>query len=330
MKRKLIQLAAVGMIVPFAAMAQVGQAAGDDGSAESNCAIDLASQDELTFEDLPEGLDVVACGLVGEAVLVDSSSTSISVEIPPPGEGIEATTYAADEADEVEILVATLPNGDLSYAAAEEAVQAAPPAACDDFAWNLLGGGRMTPGETFYIKAPTFPGYLNEAATRSAIVDGIRAWPQQYNDCGFDDAVGATVDDGGWSGVASAVDAGGCRAQGNDSTSVFDFGVMPSSALGIACRHIIYTPAGNYSDGGDVRFNPAYSWTNSVGGGCANQIDVQSVAAHEAGHWWGMAHVSASAHPYLTMRGGGIASVTCKSMLRTLGKGDVLGMRNMY
>ncbi|MGW1764472.1 matrixin family metalloprotease [Streptomyces sp. NPDC002073] len=58
----------------------------------------------------------------------------------------------------------------------------------------------------------------------------------------------------------------------------------------------------------------------------SNLSDIRSVGTHEAGHVFGMGHVG-SGHNNLTMY---TNSYTCSTRARTLGKGDILGLRSIY
>ncbi|GLY30805.1 matrixin family metalloprotease [Kineosporia sp. NBRC 101731] len=78
----------------------------------------------------------------------------------------------------------------------------------------------------------------------------------------------------------------------------------------------------------DVRYNTNdHNFTNNgASGSCSAQYDVRSVGTHEAGHVFGMGHVG-SGHDNLTMY---TKSFYCDTRARTLGKGDVLGLRSIY
>lgn len=308
-------------------------------TASSECPTAAEAQDGVLLQDEAEGgTDVIECDLVGMKIAVLDAEGSPTVEVSPPGEGLSLSLYA-ETGEPLELFVGTEPDGQLSYdgdpggGPGFEAPGA--PSACDDTAGNPASGGPLGNNETFEIKVTTFPNYLNEANSRAAIEAGIRAWPTQYNDCGMPDLISKTVNDGGGTTAASSVVAAGCTVANNDSVSVFSFGVIyevPDQGipLGVTCRHVLYSSFGPYSDGGDVKFNATYPWTNTPNAtSCSGDIDLQSVATHEAGHWFGVGHVSPYTHPNLTMRGGGVTAVLCRSALRTLGRGDVLSMREV-
>ncbi|MHA5054302.1 DUF6281 family protein [Streptomyces sp. SD15] len=69
-----------------------------------------------------------------------------------------------------------------------------------------------------------------------------------------------------------------------------------------------------------------HDFTNKPTADCSNEIDIRSVGTHEAGHLFGLKDI-AGAHDDLTMFG---SSILCSTRARTLGKGDVLGLRSIY
>lgn len=74
-------------------------------------------------------------------------------------------------------------------------------------------------------------------------------------------------------------------------------------------------------------------WDDVVQDGCKNingvqGLDLEATMTHEWGHGYGLAHVSESGHANLTMSER--INGTCQSSERTLGNGDLLGMRTIY
>jgi len=74
----------------------------------------------------------------------------------------------------------------------------------------------------------------------------------------------------------------------------------------------------------DTRMNTYYSWSLN---GEADKMDVQNIMTHEFGHWAGLADLYASKDYWLTMYGYASYGETYK---RTLGLGDILGLRAVY
>ncbi|RPK51816.1 hypothetical protein EES39_03450 [Streptomyces sp. ADI92-24] len=68
-----------------------------------------------------------------------------------------------------------------------------------------------------------------------------------------------------------------------------------------------------------------YDFTNKVTSSCSNKFDIRSVGTHEAGHIFGLKDI-AGAHENRTMHEN---SNRCSTQARTLGKGDVLGLRSI-
>ena len=67
--------------------------------------------------------------------------------------------------------------------------------------------------------------------------------------------------------------------------------------------------------------------TDSKPGTCNNLYDLEGVATHERGHTFGLGDLNANDHPNLTMRG---TMPTCSLELRSLWKGDIQGLNNLY
>lgn len=80
----------------------------------------------------------------------------------------------------------------------------------------------------------------------------------------------------------------------------------------------------------DIRVNKDnQTWTTDPSAsGCSNKYDVESTIAHERGHTLGMAHVAERTNGALTFSQA--SEGPCQKSERTLGKGDVLGLRQRY
>ncbi|MEM3695027.1 MAG: hypothetical protein QXJ11_03600 [Candidatus Bathyarchaeia archaeon] len=74
----------------------------------------------------------------------------------------------------------------------------------------------------------------------------------------------------------------------------------------------------------DCRMNTYYTWSLS---GEAGKMDVQNIMTHEFGHWCGLKDLYNDVDYWLTMYGYANFGETYK---RTLGLGDILGLRAVY
>lgn len=97
-----------------------------------------------------------------------------------------------------------------------------------------------------------------------------------------------------------------------------------SGVLAVTCTYS-FTGSGDVADS-DAAINTKFKWVTSSAG-CNNAYDLQGVMTHERGHTYGLGHVSGSGDQGLTM----YPSVrACDFSIRTLGKGDLLGMFHIY
>jgi hypothetical protein len=296
--------------------------------------IQTPSGDEvLDRDDLPPATDVIACDLVG--VSVDFGE--VELEVPEPGYLVEVDSF--DESGFGDAILAVDVSGAVNFDPADVPESPSAPAACDDTAYNRLASGPLYEnGETVYADRASIPSVeLNRDDTMVALEDALRAWPQQFNDCGMSDQVARTINWGGNAAYTNSVIPAGCQSAGSNTTSIMGF-VDYLPVPGRTCRYAIQVAGGvYYTLGADIAFVRLLPGTSSVGdwtltGGsasCSNEMDLPSVATHESGHLFGLDHVSKVDHPHLTMRGGGLSSILCKTKLRTLGKGDVFGMRQL-
>lgn len=94
----------------------------------------------------------------------------------------------------------------------------------------------------------------------------------------------------------------------------------------IAVTTTWYQIANNVAVESDGQYNTFYSWNTN---GAANDMDVENIGAHEIGHTWGLNHPNGGANAIgcLTMYAYADFGETQK---RTLGDGDILGIKNKY
>lgn len=196
------------------------------------------------------------------------------------------------------------------------------PRACRDgfwvgfvYRWNHTYRWQFNAGST--------PRALSESNVEDTIVRGTRNIVTSHNDCGFADRVGATQDYTGRTSRHADVSATtGCTSQ--DGVSVTDFGDLPASVLALTCTRF----SGTRAIESDMRFNKEdHRWFVNRPAGCTSRYSIEAVTTHERGHTFGLADLSVENHGNLTMAG---QMNPCVEKASTLGKGDVLGLRNKY
>jgi hypothetical protein len=202
----------------------------------------------------------------------------------------------------------------------------ASPSACSDGAYStndLKEYGTYN----WYIGDGGMPGGLTRSAAQTAFADAINNITGSYNSCGLSDTVGASSSYQGTTTYEADMNASG-DCTDRDGQSTWDAGDLPSGTVAQTCWWSVPSPGiKNDLIEADVRYNTHdYNFTNSPTSSCSNLYDIRSVGTHEAGHVFGMGHVG-SGHSELTMY---TNSFTCTTKARTLGKGDVEGLRSIY
>ena len=199
------------------------------------------------------------------------------------------------------------------------------PSACADTARSLLSH-RWDTRLDWWFNAGSNPGETSLAKTEAALVAATTNVTRSDNDCGMGDQVSATHLYKGRTATGTQVNnLGGCSGDG-DGKNVVGFGDLPAGVLGVAC---VWSTLDGVAVESDVRLNKAdYDWVNSITDSCENRFHVESVMTHERGHTFGLGHVSESAHGRLTMSTA--IDGPCRRRESTLGRGDVLGLREKY
>ncbi|WP_229859184.1 matrixin family metalloprotease [Streptomyces poonensis] len=178
----------------------------------------------------------------------------------------------------------------------------------------------------WYIGDGGMPGGLSRSAAKDAFADAINNITGSYNNCGYTDQVDASASYKGTTTYEADISKSNACTD-RDGKSTWDAGDL-SGFVAYACWWSWPTPGvKNDLREADVRFNTTdYDFTNKPTSSCSYKYDIRSVATHEAGHVFGMGHVG-SGHDNLTMF---TDSDPCATKARTLGKGDVLGLRSIY
>lgn len=315
-------LGVTAAIAPGGAAAVTGEASGS-----SECRL---PQGILSPRDLPAGSSVVECDAVGRVISVDG----VALTIPEPGLGVSMNGLAARGGPQ-HFQLEVSGDGVISYPEtsspghgeeSDAPSPAADPSACNDKAYTLLSWSAY-PSYEWHIGDGAMPGALSRTAAQKAFKDAINNITGSYNNCGLADEVSVGHTYKGTTTYESdfTADGGGCAER--DKVGTWDAGNMPSRTVAAAC---IWYFSGGGSMGqvveSDVRFNTDHEFTNNPNGACVDKFDIRAIGTHEAGHIYGLDHVG-DGHSNLTMH---TYSFSCSTKARTLGKGDVLGLRKRY
>jgi hypothetical protein len=151
--------------------------------------------------------------------------------------------------------------------------------------------------------------------TVASLVDGHRAWDLTRNSCGLNDITNLTS---GYVGsTANTIHSY------PDGYSITDKGDLASvgCAGALACTWN-FTNAWGAATETDQRYNQSIAFSNV---GAAGAYDYESISTHESGHSIGLDHANTSdaLTMYYAIRSG-------TTHARTLGKGDVMGLRARY
>jgi hypothetical protein len=192
--------------------------------------------------------------------------------------------------------------------------------ACRNGSWVRYGPLAHWPAGryTYRINAPSFG---NNATTRRSIVAGHRTWDDTRNDCGFGDQDNIRSRYAGRTSRKARSTPDGQSAI--DKGEVANITRCGKSTLAVACSWLQPGPIDSPFTENDQRYDDDYEFSNGSARGGA--YDYWHISAHESGHSIGLDHSTGS--PWLTMYPQAARGAT---FWRTLGLGDVLGMRNIY
>lgn len=189
------------------------------------------------------------------------------------------------------------------------------PGPCKDATYNVAGP-RWQSAFRWSFRASTTPAYLPRNSAEAAIRRGIGNIVNARNDCGRPDRVTARAK---YLGRTSA--APSCKK--TDGRNVVGFRSLPSGVAARACWWMI----GNRIVEADVQISTSVRWATSLAG-CFDQLMLEAVMTHEAGHVFGLGHVGERRHGRLTMST--YIDGPCNNQESTLGLGDLLGLEALY
>lgn len=289
----------------------------------------------LTLQTIPKNAQ--ACNAVDRVVAHDG----MRLRIPPPGYGVGTEALKPESA--VTFTITTAPDDTITYYIDDDPTSGAlssglitgGPAACSDSYYNLNDAKRDSQLQ-WYVGDGSNPAAASDSEFAGALVRAVNHI-QDANDCSMPDQVSASADYYGTTNRESEFDLvdGGYECESYffqdgynvvDASNLDNHGDPPVAA---ACWWMVWSTGYDRITSSDIRFNiEDFNFTLTPrSSGCFNDFDVQGVATHEFGHAFGMGHVAEKSHGYLTMS---TSLDPCAVGARTLGKGDILGLRDLY
>jgi hypothetical protein len=190
------------------------------------------------------------------------------------------------------------------------------PQPCVDSAYHLIGA--KWPNGTFNwsFKARSVPRSVGRRAARDTIIKAFHNITSERNDCGRAPRISISANFLGNTGR-------NVNCNSRDGHNVIGFGWLPRGILAVTCY---WTRNGKMVEA-DMKINKREAWALSLSG-CRNQVMLEATITHEAGHVFGLAHVSERKHGRLTMSP--YIDGLCENNEATLGLGDMLGLEALY
>jgi Matrixin len=305
----------------------------------------------LEARTLPARIPPDVCDLVGRviedhgaAVTVGSPGTSVyTEEILEDGwtqefqvtTAADGTVYVALVGDEASDADEAPDDSGIE----EDAPFGGSPAPCNDPGKNPVGDSETDTHKWYFnrdtapVNQPSSEPQMTRDEVEVALREGTRDITQTINNCDMADNVRTTSAsyEGNTNRRAEVTAGGVCDGDlAMDGQNTVDFGDLPAGKVGKACKWTFPQPGDDELMESDIRLNKVdYNWTlHPRASSCDNDYDVEGVMAHERGHTFGMGHVNEDNHKWLTMSPK--VNAGCKAGVRTLGKGDVLALREIY
>lgn len=328
--------ALVSAVAAIGVVAVAGSAAMAEPEATTTPACE-SSGSKIQAENLPARFNLSDCP-IEDKVITDGKA---GVEIPSVGEGVSAHVSTPDGAQELAvehlddgIVELRDVGGELDASLGAEAGEPVLRAqgnmlACRDRAYNLTGW-KVYDRLEWYYGIRTTPRYLSKRHSELQINAASGNIMRSRNDCRMRDSVGAKKLYKGRTASRAQIDSGGYCTGNQDTQSVVSFGRLPSNYLAISCTSY-YIEANRYDKvkGSDILINRRKKWSTRANKCRGQKYDLQAVSTHEFGHSFGLGHVSEQSHRNLTMSSAP-SNTYCNISARTLGRGDVIGLRKLY
>jgi len=265
----------------------------------------------------------------------------VSAVVPEPGLGVAAHAVMESGAD-ADLMVTTSSSGEVEVDRLEEGDGAlvegnpGPGTGCNDEAWNLIthdhpdGSHRIKWYGTMHwrFNRQTAPSQTTADNAERALKQATSNIVNGFNPCDMVSNIGATAQYEGDADSRVAIGSGGACLEANGGSQVGFGDIDDPETLALACEWFDLGVFPHKIVQADIRMDNRSNWYAPELEPCVDDWSIEAVATHERGHSFGLAHVMEADHPFLTMstRIGG----KCQNSESTLGRGDMLGLRELY
>jgi hypothetical protein len=283
------------------------------------------------------GVAVAALGLVTLAVPANAAAPTyapgdavsmhgVTLIAPTPGNGV-AISVDMLTGPSTTLVVSTDADGVVTVHDGVPAPKTSAPAApnkCNDSAYSLINGSSWPGTYNWRFKASSTPNELTKKQATNGLKTSVNNITKSNNGCGLADQVSATNSYKGTTTASSDVTAG-LQCLNPNGQNVTEFGpINTSGVLAATCTYWTGTNGDIYA--ASVRINTGFEWW--VSGSCSSAIGLKATMTHEYGHAYGLSHVDEQNHGDLTMSTN--INSACSNFEASLGKGDVLALRDLY
>lgn len=309
-------------------------------------------------QSLPTSVDRAECDLVGRTV----NDGELGVEVPAPGsqmimsalrlDGSSDSFAVAVDSDGTQVIsgegndpiipfydsAAELPAGAAASTEGEDVdlIELFGPAfqetgECSDNFYRHIHGGEHDQHQ-WKINPTSFPDYINQSAAIERIREGGAHMAQGDTDCSGQLNADLSIRYMGTTGFRAEYDANaaeGNRCHADDGQNTVDFGNLVGASATTCTRIVEFSELSE----SDLRFNndpseEKFFTDNTRPNSCNGRDDLEGIATHERGHTFGLGDIDSWDHPKMTMRSSTLPG--CSLELRSLGRGDILGLNDLY
>ena len=279
---------------------------------------------EVAAATLPERLAEGACDR-GDVTVADGAAR---VPLPRPGQTVSASVLSTSGARTL-----TVARDDAGALVVRRgAGTAAPAGAADGTARTACGSSSFV--DLGYQVGGTYDWRYNgrnapanvAGAALAALKTATNNITNGNDDCGIAGKPRTSNAYRGTTTAAPGITADARCGSSPDQVNITGWkSLTASGVLAVTCTYS-FTGSGDVADS-DAAINTRYRWTTTPAG-CRGAYDLTGVMTHERGHTFGLGHPSATtANRGLTMYP---SVAACDFSIRTLGKGDLLGLFRIY